>query len=190
MRAVNPAGQALLARLAAGEQIPMPTLVELQFATVQRITTAGYRLQWPAGQWWEPQGLQVGAVDDSATEFTNLALGLPGVTEAQIALVLADDVSGTRARVWVALVDPDDGQVADALLVWTGELDVPTLEDGAEAAITITAEHRGAIAVRPKPARYTHDEQLRRFPGDFSLDQDPATDAAADVWPAASYFRK
>jgi hypothetical protein len=43
--------------------------------------------------------------------------------------------------------------------------------------------------MRPKPSRYTNDEQQRMFSGDTSLDRDPATDAAPVTWPAASYFR-
>ena len=51
------------------------------------------------------------------------------------------------------------------------------------------AESRASIAMRPRVTLYTNDEQQRLFAGDTSLDFDPAMDAAAVTWPAASFFR-
>lgn len=189
MRTWNTAAQALLARLEAGEQIPWTQLVQLDLDVVQRYSTSGVAQEWD-GFTWQPLGVYVGAIDDSAAEFTQLTLTLPAVTEAQLALGLVTDVEGRRVQVYDAIVDPDTGLVADARLAWVGVMDQPTIEDGPTAAMTITAEHRGSTAVRPKPTRYTNDEQQRLYPGDWSLDQDPATDAAPEPWPTASYFQK
>ena len=87
-------------------------------------------------------------------------------------------------------MDPDTAVVADAPFAWAGVLEVPAIEDGPTATIAVTAEHRGAVAVRVKPSRYTSDEQQRLYSGDTSLNFDPATDAAPLAWPAASYFKK
>jgi hypothetical protein len=168
----------------------MVQLVEFLFdGAPQRVCTAGRPLQW-GGHTWQPVGLQVDPVQDDVGEFGNVSFSLPAVTEAQLALALVEPVQGTVVRVYDALVDPADGTVADAKRAWAGQMDTPGVEDGAQARVVANAEHRGAVALRPKPSRYTHDEQQRLYPGDTALNFDPATDAAALVWPAASYFRQ
>lgn len=190
MRAPNIAGANLLARVRDGEQLPMVQLVELLFADgPQRVTTAGRPIGW-GGFTWQPVGLQIDPVQDDVGEFGNVTLTLPGVSESHLALALVEPVQGTKVRVYDALIDPATGAVADALLAWAGELDTPGIEDGQQAVVVANAEHRGAVALRIKPSRYTNDEQQRLYAGDTSLNFDPATDAAPLVWPAASYFRQ
>lgn len=189
MKTLNTAGQALLARLLAGEQVPLPLLVQFDFPVVQRLSTAGVPLVW-GGHTWQPSEIVVTPIEDEQSEFPNVAFTLPGVTEEQLAVALTEDVQGIRARIWQAWVDPDDGTVADAVQVWSGELDVPTLQDGPRASVTVNAEHRGAVALRPRVRRYTHDEQQRVAPGDTALDVDAGPDRPPLTWPAASWYYK
>jgi hypothetical protein len=189
MRTLTVAGQALLDRALAGEQMAMVQLVQVDLATTLYLTTAGHAIAW-GGNTWSPAGLgPIAAIEDSATEMPGLQFTLPGINEAQLAVALEPGTEGASVRVYDALLDPDTSVCADAVLAWAGTLNVPTLQDGPQADLTITAEHRGLLALRPKPSRYTNDEQQRLHPGDTSLDFDPATDAAPLVWPAASFFR-
>lgn len=190
MRTLNSAAEALLARIADGEQVPLVQLVEMQLETTVYLTTAGVPLVW-GGHTWAPAGLgTIEPVDDSTGEIQSLSFQLPGITEAQLALALVEDVEGKTVRVYDALIDPDTGAVADAVLSWAGTLNVPGIEDGPVATVAVTAEHRGLQALRVKPSRYTHDEQNRLHAGDTSLDTDPALDAAPLAWPAASFFKQ
>lgn len=190
MRTLSPAGEALLARLQAGERIPMVQFVEMALSTTLRLTTAGRALQW-AGETWEPSGLgTIEPIKNGVGEVEGLAFSMPGIDQTQLALVLAEPVEGRRVRVWDALIDPDTGVVGDAMLAWVGTLNVPSIADGPEAVVSVTAEHRGMSALRRKPRRYTAQEQQRLYPGDTSLAFDPATDAAPLQWPTASFFRK
>jgi hypothetical protein len=190
MRTLNTAGQALLARLIAGEQIPIVQLVMAEVSPTQYLCTAGLPVEWN-GHTWQPVGLQIEPVTHSAgAEVDNLAFSLPGVQPDQLALALVEPVEGRAVRVYDALVDPATGEVADAVLAWSGTLNVPGLQDGPQAVVSWTAEHRALQALRPKPSRYTNDEQQRLFSGDTCLDYDPATDAAPEPWPAAAFFRK
>lgn len=190
MRVLNTAAQALLARLQAGEQIPVVQLVFMDLAEPQYLTTAGRDLPWD-GHTWRSAGLgTVDTIEDVAGDVQALQFSLPGVTPEQIAIALTENVEGCTVRVYDALVDPDTGTVEDAVLAWSGSLNVPGLEDGATATVVVSAEHRGMHALRPKPSRYTNDEQQRRYPGDTSLDIDPATDAGPIAWPAAAYYRQ
>lgn len=188
MKTWNTAAAALIARAIAGEQIPMPRLLYLGLDTPQRFACCGVPLEWD-GQTWAALDVQISEQTDSAVEMAGLTLTQPGVDTGQIALAF-EDVDGAALRVYQAVVDPDTGVVEDAVLMWAGELDVPGWQDGQQASVIFSAEHRGTLALRPKVIRYTNDEQQRLYPGDTSLDVDPATDAAAQVWPAASYFRQ
>jgi hypothetical protein len=190
VRALNAAALALLGRIQAGEQIPAVQLVEMQFAGgTERYCTAGCAVVW-GGYTWLGLGLSVEAVADTVGDIPSLTLGLPAVSDSQIALALAQPIEGTVLHVYDALVDPATGAVADAVMAWSGTLNMPGIEDGPVASIQVMAEHRGVLALRAKPSRYTDDEQQRLHPGDTSLKFDPATDAAPLVWPAASYFRQ
>lgn len=188
MKAWNVAGQALLARHLAGERIDFVPLLFVDLTVPQYFAVYGVPLVWD-GHTWEPRDFAVSSTESSVTELAGLTITLPGVDAGQIALAF-EDVEGAALRQYVALVDPQTGAVADAMQLWAGELDIPGWQDGPSATVIFTAEHRGALALRPKPARYTDDEQRRRYPGDTSLDFDAATDAAGIVWPAASFFKQ
>ena len=191
MRVLNTAGQALLARMLAGEQVPVVQLVEVQFAAATvYLTTAGARIVW-AGQNWEPAGLGViEPIEDTATEMPALRVTLPALTPEQLFVALEPGTEGRPVRVYDALVDPDTGECADAVPAWSGTLNVPALQDGPQADLVVTAEHRGMLALRPKASRYTDDEQRRLYPGDNFCNVDPVTDAKPLAWPAASFFRQ
>lgn len=189
MRTLNAAALALLARIEAGEQGCIVQLVLINTVSPLRFTTAGSTVTW-AGQSWLGNSIAVEPVADAVGEYPSLVLRLPAITEDQISLVLTTRVEGIAVTVYDALVDPVTGVVEDAISAWAGTLNVPSIEDGPTAVISITAEHRGISAIRAKTTRYTDDEQRRLYPGDTSLDIDPATDSAGLVWPAATYFQR
>jgi hypothetical protein len=189
MRTLNATALALLARIEAGEQIPVVQLVELVLDTPLYMTTAGRPIPWNSNT-WTPAGIVVEPVDDAIGEFASINLVIPGVSSELLALALSEDVEGQTARIYDAIIDPDSGVVGDAMLAWSGTMTMPAIEDGPTATVSIACEHRGMLAMRPKISRYTDDEQRRLYAGDTSLDFDPATDAAPLAWPAASYWRQ
>ena len=188
MKTLNAAGQALLDRAIAGESIPMVQLIEAQLTVPQFWAVCGIPLIWNA-QTWSPLDIAVGEVAEEATGFKGVSFTLPGVTPSQIALAF-DDVDEAVIRLYVALVDPDTGVVGDAFRVWSGALEMPSWQGGAEAAIMYTAEHRAMLAMRLRPTRYTNDEQQRLYAGDTCFDYDIGVDREPLVWPSASFFRQ
>ena len=188
---MNAAGLALVARALAGEKIIVVQLVRVNFSPPLYLTTGGRNVDWGGHTWVAGALGDVEAVEDSADEMLPLRFTLPGLNEDQIAVALEPGTEGKLVQVWDAWIDPDDGQCADACgPVWSGTLNVPQLTDGVQADLTVTAEHGGVTALRPRASRYTNAEQLRRFPGDTCLDRDPGTDAAPVKWPAASYWER
>lgn len=188
MRTLNTDGEALHQRALTGEPIPVVPLVFFDLTVPQYWAVCGMPLVYD-GHTWEPLDIAITDIKDEADQFGTLRFTLPGATDTQIALALAGDAEGSAVTIHLAWVDPSTGTVEDALQVWAGELDVAGWQDGAEAAIHFTAEHRAGVAMRQRVTRYTDDEQQRLFTGDTSLDVDPLTDAAPLVWPAASFFR-
>lgn len=189
MRNLNAAAVALQARLEAGEPIPKPLLLEVHLSPVQYLTTAGGSVTW-GGHSWKAVPLEVEAIQHGANgEVDQLAFMVAAITEDQIQFAL-EPVEGALVRVYDAWVNPDTGEVVEAVLAWSGSLNVPTLADGVRASVSWTAEHRAVRAYRPKPSTYSNDEQQRLYPGDTSLNVDPQTDAAGLAWPAASYFKQ
>lgn len=188
MRTLNTAAEALRVRALAGEKIPVIPLVYFGLTVPQYWAVCGHDLVWDS-QTWVGLDIALSDVRDEATQFAGLRFTFPGVTSSERALATADDVEGSEVIVRLAWCDPQTGEVADAVQVWAGELDQPGWQGGKVALVHFTAEHRATIAMRQRVSRYTNDEQQRLFPGDTSLDVDPLTDAAALVWPAASYFK-
>lgn len=186
MRTLNAAALALKARAIAGERIPVHALVYFGLPTPQRWAVGGTDLVW-GGHTWAAQDIGIDAISNDIATPSGLAFTLPAVTTSEISMAVDDDIEGSEVEVYLALVDPDTAAVADAMLVWAGELDMPGWEDGPQAVAHFTAEHRGTIAMRSRPVRYTDSDQQRLHPGDTSMRFDPATDGAPMVWPAASY---
>lgn len=188
MRTWNAGAQALIdAAAAGGAPLQQVALLYIGFTVPQRYAIAGHLKTW-GGNDWQPLDVAVTAVDDSVDSRTALRFTFPGVTTGELALALSGDVEGAAVNLYTALCNAD-GTVADAVLVWSGLLDVPGWQDGAEAFVHFTAEHLEDVAARPRPLRYTNDAQQRISSGDTFLDVDALTDGAARVWPAASYFK-
>lgn len=191
MRTLSAPGLALLARMAAGEQIPCVQLVQMDLDAILYLTTANHSIEWSGQTWLRSTIANIEPIEDHATgELQGLAFTISGVNEASLSLALTEPVEGRGVHVWDLFLDPSTGAAVEAVNAFTGILNAPALEDGPTATVSVTAEHRGVAAVRAKPSRYTHDEQTRLYLGDTSLDFDIPTDAAALAWPKASYFRK
>ncbi len=188
MRAPNSTAQALRALRLAGQKIPQVPLVFVDFSGApQRWALCAVPLVW-GGYTWEPLDIAIGAVTDSVQQADGIRLTLPAVTPAQLALA-AQDSEGAVVRIYLADVDPATAAVADAVQVWSGVLDQPGWQDGPTAVAHFRAESLAQVALRDRVSRYTNDEQQRLYAGDTALDVDPMTDAAPQVWPAASYLK-
>lgn len=120
---------------------------------------------------------------------------LSGIPSSNIAMVLTERCRGRPFRMWlgalpssvnnVALED-DSGSVmtedggyilledqlaGEPLRIFTGIMDVMEFQDdGTTATIRLSVESSMIIGERPKIARYTAEDQKKRFPDDKGLD--------------------
>lgn len=176
----------------AGRALGMCLLIQADLTSTIYLATAGVNVEW-SGQTW--LGIStVGAVDpinDAAGERQPLRFALSSVPNDVLAIALAEPVRGKRLRIYDAIMDIDAGTILDAPLIWSGSLDVMTVNEGKPTGqIQVTAEHRGTTFARVKPLRYTDIDQQALYPGDRSLQYMTAQSAHQDVWPAASWGKQ
>ena len=186
MRTLNTAGQALLDRLIAGEDIPTVALVYFATTVPVRYAVAGQPFTY-AGNTYSAREVIVERVSHSTAMPAPLRVTLPGVTPSEIALAF-DDVEGLDFELRLGFVDPATMVVEDAPVIYAGKLDVPTWEAGPTSTVIFHVVHRAEYALRQRATVYTDDEQQRLSSGDTSLRFDHATDGAQIVWPGAGAF--
>jgi hypothetical protein len=147
--------------------------VELDFAVTLRLCTLPYAATWN-GQTW----MGVGSLGDISqiAENTNLqaagvSLTLSGIDPTMISSALSEQYQGKAAKIWYCMIDPDTAQlIGTPLPVFTGRIDTMTIEVGATAAITLSAESKLIDFFRQRVTRFTSADQQAKYPGDGGLD--------------------
>ena len=165
-RGMTPAYQAALA-----EQVIRPALfVEGEFPSgTLRLWTGLGDVDWN-GSTWTGAGnlLGISPLEETADVVaTGMQITLSGVPTSLVSLAISDAQQGQPVRLWLALLDDTGAIIADPVQAFTGRLDVPTLEDGAETCtITISYESRLIDLNRTREWRYTDQSQRQLYPGD------------------------
>ena len=96
---------------------------------------------------------------------------LTGIPSANLALTLTTDYQERLAKLWFALVDSTQTLIGDAVLIFSGRMDVMDIEEsGNTSSVAITVENRLIDLERPKLRHYTHTDQQRVFSSDDGLD--------------------
>jgi hypothetical protein len=130
-------------------------------------------LGW-AGETWTGGGTLVSIAP--AEETVELAAAgarfvLDGIDTEIVAIALGEDYQGRACKLWFGALDADGAVIADPVPLFAGRMDVMRIDDAGEtASITLTAENRLIALERPKPLRYTAEEQRAAYPDDAGLD--------------------
>lgn len=188
MKTLSTAGQAAC----ASGKVPMTMLVEMDLTSPLNLCTANINLVLAGTTYYGLKGLgRISAAQTTPAEIRQLTFELSGVPSDLVSLALSEPVQGKAVRLKLAIFDPSSYTVLDTVPVWTGELDVMSLQDSATGGtISVTAEHVGIDLNRPVGSLYTDDEQQRLHPGDLFLQYTSQQADQQIVWPAAAYFRK
>ncbi|HYC64519.1 MAG TPA: hypothetical protein VEC14_07305 [Reyranellaceae bacterium] len=157
----------------AGAVVPVAFFAEFQFASGTVRFWSGYGEKIWDGQTWNGAGELAGfsAVDET-TEIgaAGMTFTLSGVPNALRALALADAYRNRLCKLWLAILDAA-GNVTATYQAFGGRMDVLTLEAaGPTSTIALAAFNRLVDLHRARASRYTHAEQLRRFPGDLGCE--------------------
>lgn len=104
-------------------------------------------------------------------EASGVAFTMSGIPGAFIAATLTEDYQERLAKLWFGALDSNKDLVATPYLLFTGRMDVMTIDEGSETAtITLKVENRLVDLERPKLRKYTAEDQKDEFPGDLGLD--------------------
>lgn len=155
--------------LASGNLRPA-LLFEGEFATgVVRVWTGLGSVVWN-GQSYAGLGtlLGVGAFEETdKVQATGTSVTLSGVDPGLVAAAIDEARQGLPGRILFALLTEEREIIADPVLAFAGRLDVPSIDDGAQACtVTITYESRLIDLTRAREWRYTHESQQVLHPGD------------------------
>lgn len=120
--------------------------------------------------------------ENSDTSATGATVTLNGIPQDLISLALAECRQGALGRIYFGVLN-SGAVLADPIIMFEGKLDVPTIDEDAEASsITITYESRLIDLERPRLTRYTKEDQIRLFPGDKGFDYVPSIQEQRITW--------
>ena len=102
--------------------------------------------------------------------------------QSALALALTEHVQGRPVTVLLAVVDGED-LLVDAN-VWSGQLDVMSIEDGEAPIVRISAEHQLIAWEEPAGLLYSDADQQALHPGDKFFEYTASLVEATVVWPS------
>jgi hypothetical protein len=113
-----------------------------------------------------------------------VTFSLTGVTSEMLAIALGEIQHNRPATVWLGALDLSTGAlIADPYELFTGQTDVPTIEEGGETStITLTAENKLIDLDRARTRRYTTEDQQIDDPTDLGFEFVPSLQDATVVW--------
>lgn len=156
---------------------------------IQYLTSAPHDVDWGGNTYRTPGGLgSVEAIAESSTEARGLVFTLAAVNEAAIAGAF-EEVQGRKCVLRLGVLDGTTLRVDPN--VWTGSLDVLTIEDQAgQPVVRCTAEH-SLIAWRTPPGQlFSHADQQAIDPSDLFFQYAADIAEATIVWPNKEFFKQ
>ncbi|MGT2429240.1 hypothetical protein ACU4HD_11930 [Cupriavidus basilensis] len=151
-----------------GGHVPYLFFVQLDFSQPLRVCSAGYSVDWNGSTW-----LGIGALgniepiqEQASLEATGVRLTLSGVPSEYVAIMLAEQYQGRPCQIWFAPLREDLQMAVQPSRLFSGRMDVPSIEVGDSATITVSAESRMVTWDRAKVRRYNNEDQQSRYQGD------------------------
>lgn len=134
-----------------------------------RLWTGGQNVVW-AGQTWVGAGLFLGfsgIEEGNGVEANGWSVALSGIPSEMGSLALDQVIQGRMGRLFLGALDEATTLIPDPVLMASGRMDVPVIEDSAETCtISISFESRFIGLKRTREWRWTDQSQQVLFPGD------------------------
>jgi hypothetical protein len=174
-------------------QVQMFVLVELDFDSGRVYLSdlpVGIDVEWSGNTYLGAQAIgTIEPITETDTEAKGIAFTLSAVNQAAVAGALTEEVQGREALLRLAIVDGTTLRVDPN--VWSGVLDVMTIEDdGQKPVIRVTAEHMMIAWQQPSGALFSDAEQKARHPGDKFFEFVAQVTEATIVWPGREFFQQ
>jgi hypothetical protein len=149
-----------------------------------RLTNASHNFTWNGYTWYGAASVgSVAPVEETHTlEAKGCSFRVTGIDPANISRVVGEQYQGRDVRMWLAFLTDDYQMIADPVEIYYGRMDVPTIQLGKEATITLSTESHLVSWESPKVRRYNHSDQLQRYPGDIGMEFVEQMAAKEIVW--------
>jgi hypothetical protein len=176
---------AMLTAFQSGQLNPA-LFVEAHFVTGPIYLWSGSgTISWN-GQTWQGVG-SLGSVstiaEGSTVEAKGIVLVLSGIDTSILADVLQEFQTGAPVLVYLGLLDDAGTLIASPITSWSGRMDTPTIEVGAETAtVSINCEHRLIELNIAVDRRYNQIDQGIDFPGDNAFNFVPSVQEKQIFW--------
>ena len=186
MRTISSAATAQL-----GVGMALAQLVKLYLTTPLCVALCRDSIEWNGDTYIGGKIASVSSIQDQGGTVTGMTFTLGGVRSEDLAIALTEPIQGKVVKVYTCLMDKATQAILDVIPAWAGTLDQMPISLGPKnAAISVTAEHRGITFARPKGLLYTDVDQQKVSAGDRCLQFIVSQSTHQDVWPAAAFFRQ
>jgi hypothetical protein len=149
-------------------------LVQAQFTSGTIYVWSGIgTLSWNGHPW-----LGVGTLGSISTlsegtevEAQGIAIGLSGIPSDLILQILGECRPNAPVKVWLGAVDSAGAVIVDPYQSFSGRMDVPEIQEGAETcSVSIHVENRLIDLGRARERRWTHEDQKIDYPTDLGFE--------------------
>lgn len=112
-----------------------------------------------------------GIEEDNNLSPPKVKMTLSGIPTNSLAIALDEDYQGRPATIWLGFLDLTNFTlIADPTIIFSGKMDVQTINIGAAGTIELVCSNEIAQWNRVKVRRYNGTDQRLRFPNDRGLD--------------------
>lgn len=138
------------------------------------------------GHTWVGLGKMVGVSaipQDSAVQANNITLSVNGIPSGLIGQALTECRQNYKVSVYLGFLDNMGALIADPNKCFDGQMDVPTVQDGADSCtISLTAENRLVALQRASNRRYTQADQAIDYASDLGFNYVPSIQTWTGLW--------
>ena len=166
-------------------------LIQLDFDSgTQYLTSAPHDVPWGGNTYVAAQGIgTIEPTTETDPEARGLTFTLSAVSQAALAGALTEDVQGRAVVLRLGIVDA--GVLRVDPNVWSGHLDVMTIDDTApNAVIRVTAEHAMLAWQQPSGQLFSHQDQQAIDPSDLFFEYTAQMAEMTLVWPNRDFFKQ
>lgn len=156
----------------ASSNVRILTFCQLDFDSgVARFCTAFQSVEWNGFTWLGTGNLIEfdSITEKNDTQSIGLAITISGVPSGYLSIAQNENYQGRACRVWAAPLDSGYG-IIEGRLLYRGQMDTMTIQDGSPATIRISTENILARLNRAPGGYYNDADQKARYPGDLLLE--------------------
>lgn len=160
--------------------------VKLEFAAgTVYVCNATMNVDWDGHTWLGAGyvGRMGPIVDGLSNEVRGVAMELNGVDVAMVSNAMSPaNYFRKAATIWFGPMN-EQQQLLTPFVIFKGRMDtMPIAVDGESATIKLTVEPPDVDWDRPREVRYTHAEQIKRYPGDMGLSHIVTIQGREIIW--------